>query len=277
MSSAKSRTVTTLAVSLAAVLLAWDPAPGATYAVRVRWAPSAGPGVSGYRVTVRARSGGSPPVVDAGLPAPSADGSLATQVSGLRGAPDYAGAVTAYASRGTESLPSNAIAIGYAQVAGRIDTDGDGLTDAAEDPNLNRTVDAGETNTLNADSDGDRVGDASDQCQGTAAGATVNAVGCSCAQIACDGSGSTLWPSTAVPARADRGGGNAGEVGIKFRSHVAGYVTGIRFYKHVLNTGTHVANLWSSTGTRLATATFTGESAAGWQQGTFATPVAIEG
>ena len=38
---------------------------------------------------------------------------------------------------------------------------------------------------------------------------------------------------------------------------------------------THVGHLWSSTGTLLATATFTGETASGWQQVSFSTPVAI--
>ena len=41
------------------------------------------------------------------------------------------------------------------------------------------------------------------------------------------------------------------------------------------NTGTHVADLWSSTGTLLATATFSNETASGWQQVNFSTPVAI--
>jgi hypothetical protein len=36
-----------------------------------------------------------------------------------------------------------------------------------------------------------------------------------------------------------------------------------------------VGNLWSSTGTLLATATFTGETGSGWQQVNFATPVTI--
>jgi hypothetical protein len=65
------------------------------------------------------------------------------------------------------------------------------------------------------------------------------------------------------------------ELGMKFRSDVAGYVTGIRFYKGSLNTGTHTGELWSSTGQLLATATFTSESASGWQQVTFSNPVAI--
>jgi hypothetical protein len=65
------------------------------------------------------------------------------------------------------------------------------------------------------------------------------------------------------------------ELGVKFRSDVSGTITGIRFYKASTNTGTHVGNLWTSTGTLLATATFSGESASGWQQVNFATPVPI--
>src|SRR6185312_7764248 len=61
----------------------------------------------------------------------------------------------------------------------------------------------------------------------------------------------------------------------KFRSDVAGYITGIRFDKGAGNTGTHVGYLWSGTGTLLASATFTGETATGWQQVNFGAPVAI--
>src|SRR5207237_702588 len=68
---------------------------------------------------------------------------------------------------------------------------------------------------------------------------------------------------------------NAAELGVKFRSDTAGQITGIRFYKGPTNTGTHLGNLWTSTGTLLASATFTGETATGWQQVSFATPVAI--
>jgi len=85
----------------------------------------------------------------------------------------------------------------------------------------------------------------------------------------------TIWPSTAVPGLVDGGADSSVELGVKFRSDVAGSITGIRFYKASANTGTHVGNLWTSTGTRLATATFTGETASGWQQVNFATPVAI--
>jgi hypothetical protein len=65
------------------------------------------------------------------------------------------------------------------------------------------------------------------------------------------------------------------ELGVKLRSDVAGSVTGIRFYKGSTNTGTHTGSLWTSTGTLLARATFTNETASGWQQVSFATPVTI--
>ena len=68
---------------------------------------------------------------------------------------------------------------------------------------------------------------------------------------------------------------SAVELGVRFRSEHSGYVTGVRFYKGVGNTGVHVGNLWTNTGTLLATATFSGESGSGWQQVNFTFPVAI--
>jgi hypothetical protein len=85
----------------------------------------------------------------------------------------------------------------------------------------------------------------------------------------------TIWPFTTVPGVVDTGPDNAVELGVKFRSDISGYVTGIRFYKASTNTGTHTANLWTSTGSLLATATFANETASGWQEVNFATPVAI--
>jgi len=65
-------------------------------------------------------------------------------------------------------------------------------------------------------------------------------------------------------------------LGVKFQSDVTGFIKGIRFYKAATNTGTHVGTLWSGTGQSLGTATSTGETASGWEQVTFATPVAIQ-
>ena len=86
----------------------------------------------------------------------------------------------------------------------------------------------------------------------------------------------TIWPSNPVPAIVDGGDPGAVELGVKFRSDVAGFITGLRFYKASTNTGTHIGNLWSTAGTKLATATFSGETPSGWQQVNFASPVAVQ-
>ena len=65
------------------------------------------------------------------------------------------------------------------------------------------------------------------------------------------------------------------EVGVKFTVDTPGTITGIRFYKGTGNTGTHVGHLWTATGTQLASVTFSGESATGWQQATFSSPVTV--
>ncbi len=85
----------------------------------------------------------------------------------------------------------------------------------------------------------------------------------------------TIWPSSAAPSIVDQGPDKPVALGVKFYSEVGGTIKGIRFYKSLANTGTHVGNLWSSTGTLLATTTFTNETASGWQQANFTTPVPI--
>jgi hypothetical protein len=84
----------------------------------------------------------------------------------------------------------------------------------------------------------------------------------------------TLFELSA-PATADAGDTNAVNLGVKFRADNDGQVRGVRFYKATANTGTHVGSLWTSTGTLLAQATFTNESASGWQSVTFASPVNV--
>jgi hypothetical protein len=85
----------------------------------------------------------------------------------------------------------------------------------------------------------------------------------------------TIWSSSAVPSIVDSGAGAGVELGVKFTSSSGGTITGVRFYKSAANTGTHVGNLWSSTGTLLATATFSNETSSGWQQVNFSSPVNI--
>ncbi len=85
---------------------------------------------------------------------------------------------------------------------------------------------------------------------------------------------SLFFPSD-TPATANSGDTSAVELGVKFQASTNGTITGIRFYKGSLNTGTHVGDLWSASGTLLATATFTNETASGWQEADFSSPVAV--
>jgi hypothetical protein len=85
----------------------------------------------------------------------------------------------------------------------------------------------------------------------------------------------TVFQPSDVPATPLTNDGQAIEVGMKFRASVSGNVTGLRYYKGAGTTGTHTGHLWSSGGTMLAEVTFSGETASGWQEMAFPTPVAI--
>ena len=85
----------------------------------------------------------------------------------------------------------------------------------------------------------------------------------------------SIWSAATAPANLQASDTGSVTLGLRFSSDVPGVVTGIRYYKAAGNTGTHTGNLWSSTGTQLATVTFAGESASGWQQASFSSPVAI--
>ncbi len=78
-----------------------------------------------------------------------------------------------------------------------------------------------------------------------------------------------------VPTVADTDDSAAVQLGVKFSVDTPGFLSGVRFYKSAANTGTHVVNLFSASGTLLGTATATGETASGWQQADFASPVAV--
>jgi len=89
------------------------------------------------------------------------------------------------------------------------------------------------------------------------------------------GPATSIWDNTAMPGFIWGADGNPVELGVRFRSDVAGWITGVRFYKGTSNTGTHHGRLWTSDGTLLASATFTNETGSGWQEVTFPAPVAI--
>ncbi len=94
---------------------------------------------------------------------------------------------------------------------------------------------------------------------------TTTTLGCPC----------SLWNPTTTPGIPNSGDSSAVEVGAKFRSDVNGFITAIRFYKGSANIGTHIGNVWTSSGTLLASVTFTDETDSGWQQANLITPVAI--
>ena len=85
----------------------------------------------------------------------------------------------------------------------------------------------------------------------------------------------SIWGTGTTPGRIDSGDTASVEVGVKFSTDTLGFATGVRFYKAAANTGTHIGNLWTASGQLLASATFTGESASGWQQVSFAQPVLL--
>ena len=85
----------------------------------------------------------------------------------------------------------------------------------------------------------------------------------------------SLWTSATTPTVTAVPDASAVELGVKFQAAVNGTITGVRFYKGTGNTGTHTGKLWTSSGTLLASVTFSNETATGWQQANFATSVVI--
>ncbi|RYH61618.1 MAG: DUF4082 domain-containing protein [Alcaligenaceae bacterium] len=85
----------------------------------------------------------------------------------------------------------------------------------------------------------------------------------------------SFYSASAVPSLVTAHDNQSVELGFKFESTMDGQVLGLRFYKGIDNTGTHVGNLWSATGDLLASATFTNETASGWQEVLFLAPVSL--
>ena len=85
----------------------------------------------------------------------------------------------------------------------------------------------------------------------------------------------TLFESDATPANSSANDSSSVTLGVQFTPDTDGWITGVRFYKGAGNTGTHIGNLWSASGALLAEATFTSETAGGWQTVQFQNPVAV--
>nr|WP_283804873.1 DUF4082 domain-containing protein [Rhodopseudomonas sp. B29] len=131
-----------------------------------------------------------------------------------------------------------------------------------------------QTNTITFNPNTDYVGSAafnysiSDGHGGTAsAGVTLN--------VADPAATLSLFSADSTPSLVSVNDPHPVELGFKFQASENGQITGIKFYKGASNVGVHTADLWTADGTLLATATFSNESASGWQQVNFATPVSI--
>ena len=85
----------------------------------------------------------------------------------------------------------------------------------------------------------------------------------------------SIWQDGPATGSAESNDPNAQTTGLKFQASSSGDITGVRFYKEVHDTGAHTGSLWSSTGTLLASGTFSGETASGWQELDFSSPVAV--
>ena len=85
----------------------------------------------------------------------------------------------------------------------------------------------------------------------------------------------SLWPATATPGRIETGDTSAVELGMRIKADTDGTISGVRFYKAVGSAGPHVGHLWTNTGTLLGTISFSAETASGWQQANFLTPIAV--
>jgi hypothetical protein len=85
----------------------------------------------------------------------------------------------------------------------------------------------------------------------------------------------SIFAAGSVPTTASWLDNNPVELGVKFQTSRAGAVTAFRFFKGSKNLGVHVGHLWTSDGTLMASATFTNETASGWQQVDLASPVQL--
>jgi hypothetical protein len=85
----------------------------------------------------------------------------------------------------------------------------------------------------------------------------------------------SFWTVSSVPGTVEYTEARPVTLGLKFSSEIPGAVTALRFYKGSHNTGTHIGNLWSNTGNKLATVVFPAETPSGWQQANLSPPVTI--
>jgi hypothetical protein len=256
-----------LSVLAAACLVALTTCPrsAAAFNAQLGWSPVQS--AAGYRVYVRQTGQTYAGGVDVGLLQADASGVVYYVTGGLpTGVTNYF-AVSDYDASGRESALSNELSLLVAATPAASLTSTAGVAPT-------RTPTAGNTATVGTvlpSATATRTPSRTASAPVTPA-ATATFTPTSAPPTA---GGMTIWDAAESPVVDADPDDTAVEVGVKFTSDVDGLITGIRFYKSATNTGVHTGSLWSSAGALLATATFTGETASGWQQVDFATPVAI--
>ena len=85
----------------------------------------------------------------------------------------------------------------------------------------------------------------------------------------------SVFSSTPSPTTPLNNDGQGIVVGMKFRSSQNGLIRGVRYFKIAGTTGTHTGHLWTAAGVVLGSVSFTGETASGWQEALFASPIVI--
>jgi hypothetical protein len=85
----------------------------------------------------------------------------------------------------------------------------------------------------------------------------------------------SVWQNGPPTGAVDAADTSAVNLGLNFQASSSGMISGVRFYKESANTGSHIGSLWTASGTLLASGTFSSESASGWQELDFSSPVAV--
>jgi hypothetical protein len=85
----------------------------------------------------------------------------------------------------------------------------------------------------------------------------------------------SIWQNASPSGAVDAADTSGVTLGLKFQASSSGFITAVRFYKEADNTGTHTGSLWTSDGTLLASGTFSSETASGWQELDFSSPVQV--
>ncbi|MCC6848691.1 MAG: fibronectin type III domain-containing protein [Deltaproteobacteria bacterium] len=147
------------AVTAVVLALAGSASCVEAYSVTIRWSTDGDSSIAGYRLHVQPAGAAERAPIDVPRPRRDLSGRFESVIADLRVESTYTFTISAYDGLGTESERSNPYTIGYTEAARVVDSDHDGLPDAAEDLDLDQQVDSGETNRLVADTDGDGVPD----------------------------------------------------------------------------------------------------------------------